>query len=497
MVTYSLWHRIERSPAIFDIVIDLSNEHGTSSMITRELGRLCALGALLLMTAGASAATYYVDSQSGSDTADGLSPSTALQTIGAANALALAPGDSMLFRRGQAFSGELRLRRDGTQVSPISVGAYGTGATPPVVFGLLISGDYILVDGVDVNHDGAASDAIRVRSARSAVLRNMSISNGTRDAIDANEADGLLVENVEIHHFLNGSFGSGDDSHGVAITSTNGATIRQANIHHVSGDSVQVDPNRVAGAISDNIVIEDSTLWTGPLTQAFNGGWPAGASPGENALDTKVLQNGWENEIRMRLTLTNLTAYGWTDIAEINNRAAFNLKEKIDVTLDGVTVFDSEIAFRVRGSLGNADTLVANAVVYDVDIAVRAEDNLANLRVYNSTFGDGVGQALRLAGGSSGLPTWEWRNNAFVSPVPQEIAHASNLRATASDFADAAGRDYGLAANSSLADAGVTITAVQTDRNGVPRQQPYDVGAFEAGSSAIQPNPPSNFRVIQ
>lgn len=450
---------------------------------------LALCGALLILPIQLLAATFYVDSISGNDSNNGLSEASAFQSVSHVNSLTLTAGDSVLFRRGQSFDGVLDVNESGSGSAPITFGAWGSGEDP-TVYEISLSGDYLVVGDLVVDHRKDASDAIRIRGARNCILRNMVVRNGTRDAIDADQADGLLVEDVEIHHFLNGSYGSKDDSHGLAITNTNGITIRRANIHHVSGDSLQSDPNRSPGQISDNILIEDSELWTGPLEEDFNSGWQAGNSPGENAIDTKVLQSGFANEIRMKITLRNVIAHGWTAVPEISNRAAFNLKEKISAELNRITVYDSEIAFRVRGALGNAETLIANAVIYDVGIAIRAEDDLTDLRVYNSTFGHGVAEQLRHAGGSGGVSSWDWRNNAFVDSKPNEASDPTNIVATESDFIAVNDRNYALSPTSILVDAGAEISIVNADRDGNPRSAPYDTGAYELQNAGTRPNPP-------
>ena len=457
------------------------------NMRTRAIGLTVVLSLLVPVTG--IAATYFVDAENGNDGNSGLNETAAFRSVGRVNSLSLSGGDSVLFRRGQVFDGELDVNDDGTAPQPIVVGAWGSGSRP-TLYQIDLRGDYVVVQDIDVDHRKDASDAIRIRSARNNVLRNMEIRNGTRDAVDVNRGDGLLIEDVEIHHFLNGSFGSKDDSHGVAITDTDGVTIRRANIHHVSGDSVQSDPNRVPGGISDNNVVEDSVLWTGALEQDFNSGWSAGDSPGENALDTKVLISGYENEIRMNVTFRNVTAYGWVDVAEISNRAAFNLKEKISATFDRITVYDSEIAFRIRGSLGAAETLISNTVIYDVDTAIRAEDNTRDLRVYHSTFGNGIGIQLDVVSGGAGVASWDLRNNAFLGSKPSQADHPTNVAVSAGDFVDAGNRDYRIVATSDLIDAADVIAGISVDRNGVARTAPYDSGAYEFGSSGTRPKPP-------
>jgi uncharacterized repeat protein (TIGR02059 family) len=86
---------------------------------------------LCLISIIASATDYYVSS-SGSDSANGLSSSTSWQTISKVNAVfsGLNPGDRILFKRGDVFTGALRISRSGLSGSPITIGAYGTGANP-------------------------------------------------------------------------------------------------------------------------------------------------------------------------------------------------------------------------------------------------------------------------------------------------------------------------------------------------------------------------------
>ena len=66
--------------------------------------------------------------------------------------------------------------------------------------------------------------------------------------------------------------------------------------------------------------------------------------PGENAIDTKAASTN----LRSRLIVRDTIASGFR-AGLISNMAAFNFKEYVDVTVDGVTVSDSEIAFRLRG----------------------------------------------------------------------------------------------------------------------------------------------------
>jgi hypothetical protein len=165
----------------------------------------------------------------------------------------------------------------------------------------------------------------------------------------------------------------------------------------------------------------------------------------------------------------------------IGNMAAFNLKEHVDATLDGVTVFDSEIAFRLRGpATTGAHVLVKNAVVHDVVTAFRYEDNIQNLRIWNSTVGLNVTRVFQEA--SAPAAVLDVRNLLTVQALPNALRAPSNLVVAATAFVDAAAHDYHLAAGAPAADAGERLTEVTIDRDGVERPQgsAYGVGAYEA-----------------
>lgn len=76
------------------------------------------------------ARTYYVDSRSGNDANNALSPSNAWKTIAKVNAADLRPGDAILLRRGDTWHEQLTLSSSGSPNSPITIDAYGSGNAP-------------------------------------------------------------------------------------------------------------------------------------------------------------------------------------------------------------------------------------------------------------------------------------------------------------------------------------------------------------------------------
>ncbi len=98
----------------------------------RGVIRWCAVLLLAFAASPAFATTYFVaaggsDSNSGTDT---LHP---WQTISKVNAAAFSAGDSILFNRGDVWYGtSLVVPSSGSSGSPITFGAYGSGANPIV-----------------------------------------------------------------------------------------------------------------------------------------------------------------------------------------------------------------------------------------------------------------------------------------------------------------------------------------------------------------------------
>jgi hypothetical protein len=84
------------------------------------------------------AVTYYVSASSGNDGNAGTSEAVSFKTLGKVNALALQPGDRVLFKCGDVWQGEaLTVTRSGASGNPITFGSYPDAACAdkPVISG--------------------------------------------------------------------------------------------------------------------------------------------------------------------------------------------------------------------------------------------------------------------------------------------------------------------------------------------------------------------------
>ncbi len=86
------------------------------------------LGILCLYGLPVWSAVYYIAS-GGSDEQDGRTEETAWQTLGRVNEEGFKPGDTVLFRRGDLWRGQL-IPQNGDETGYITYGAYGTGEKP-------------------------------------------------------------------------------------------------------------------------------------------------------------------------------------------------------------------------------------------------------------------------------------------------------------------------------------------------------------------------------
>jgi hypothetical protein len=404
------------------------------------------------------------------------------------------PGDVVIVRGGTYREG-LRTVRSGGEGAPITLRSEaGSGPVLVTTAGTALRVDHanLLVEDLVFDGQYGTSDAVVVNSGgNSLVLRRVEVRRSGRDCVDMAAPRNVLIEDSLIHHCLNAANGR-TDAHGITGGAVRDLTIRGTEIHTFSGDGIQFDPSRDPAGW-DRVVIERCRIWLAPLPEAENG-FAKGVVTGENAVDTKV-PNGAP---RARLLVRNTDAWGFR--GTIENQAAFNLKENVEATIDGVSVWDSDIAFRLRGptTLAGAWVVVQNTVVRDVATAVRYEDNIQNLKIWNTTFGLGVGRAFQAAAsGSAGVDV---RNLLVVGTgLPAEAMDRSNLAVPVAAFVNAAAGDYHLAPGSPAIDTGMAIGAVATDRDGTPRTQGNgpDVGAYEWQWPTVGERPENVFGPVQ
>jgi hypothetical protein len=171
--------------------------------------------------------TYYV-SNAGSDNNLGTSESSSWQSAQKVGSASLQPGDKVLFKRGDTWTGALTISKSGVQDNPIIIGAYGSGDKP--VFrnpggtwnrAVSLTGSYIVVENILVRDTSEAGIFIEVGAEHNIIQNIEGVALGQAIMVKGNN-------NVITHNYLHDlvmvvNTVGGDDDYGA-----NGVVIRSS-----------------------------------------------------------------------------------------------------------------------------------------------------------------------------------------------------------------------------------------------------------------------------
>lgn len=108
--------------------------------------------------------TYYLDCANGNDASSGTSTTTAWKSLTKANKATLQPGQSLLLKRGCAWTGTLEAKWVGTAAQPISIGSYGGGDLPVIknaanyASHVRVSGSYQIIENLFLKKTNAETN---------------------------------------------------------------------------------------------------------------------------------------------------------------------------------------------------------------------------------------------------------------------------------------------------------------------------------------------------
>ena len=119
------------------VIVGVPEQPANASLtlaVTDASGATASTTLTLDVLAGNWGTAYYVDHVTGNDNNSGTSESTAWKTVARVNQASFAPGDRILFKRGEIWREQLTISAAGMPNCPISFDAYGSG-NPPVISG--------------------------------------------------------------------------------------------------------------------------------------------------------------------------------------------------------------------------------------------------------------------------------------------------------------------------------------------------------------------------
>ncbi|WP_019912456.1 discoidin domain-containing protein [Paenibacillus sp. HW567] len=144
-----------------------------------------------VQNADAAGTTYYVDSASGNDSANGTSAATAWKSLAKVNATTFQPGDQLLFKSGGVWNGQLWPKGSGSAGLPIKIDLYGGTVRP-------------IINGGGVQRDYQATGAVMLRNQQYWEISSLEVTNDDNFDVDlttvtyqnskpSNIRDGILV----------------------------------------------------------------------------------------------------------------------------------------------------------------------------------------------------------------------------------------------------------------------------------------------------------------
>ena len=282
----------------------------TSSALTR-ISRIGAqttprsLGAPSSATSTSNAAastgqtfTYYVDSVNGLDSNPG-TLAEPWKTIAKVNSTTLAPGQSVGFASGDVWRETLTPSSSGTALSPITFGAYGSGAEPIITGANLLSSwtsysanvwqasvttqpNQVFFNGVlgipvaGIGNIKSATDwywASNVLSVYSPSAGNPA-AYYTSPGVEASQRGPVILTNNNSYITINGLDVTKSNGHGISAgpTSSIGVTIQNSTIEQSAYWGIELKGSTTAqNAIVDNCTVQNNGEWGIAVDASYTG----------------------------------------------------------------------------------------------------------------------------------------------------------------------------------------------------------------------------------
>jgi autotransporter-associated beta strand protein len=194
------------------------------------------------------AATYHLDSASGNDSADGLTPATAWQSLTKANSVIYQPGDSLLLKSGATWTGRLQPQGSGTLAARIVIDRYGSGPKPLIHGGgiaggtvTLLNSQYWTIRNLEVTNNGTSEP-----KKMGILVRNDCV--GTLSGIEVRDCDIRDVTGV-MNNYIDGK-----ESGGIVFS------ITASNLSVPSKwQNIFIEGNTIRNVIRSGILMQ--TMW--------------------------------------------------------------------------------------------------------------------------------------------------------------------------------------------------------------------------------------------
>jgi hypothetical protein len=315
---------------------------------------------------------------------------------------------------------------------------------------------------------------IKAYNGESVIFKGTGISSGSDSINGVNHfvIDGITYTNFNI---------------GFIVQSVNDVTIRNSTVHDVGQQGWFVHTN------SSYVTLDHDTAYNTGLLPSYNGegiyiGTSASSAPYDNTNN---------------ITVTNNTVYNTSDEGIELKNASYK------VLVDGNTftnVNNANNSYGLGGGAieinqsggynGNPQDIIRNNVVSNTPIGIRVDTGST---VYNNIVYGVSGTGIKVDSGDSYTRNIYFNTidaattKAFVSGNNQVVKNnigpssSGNIANNTAFYVNAANHDYHLVAGSAALNVGTSISGITTDKDGVTRASPPDMGAYEYTGTVTNP----------
>jgi parallel beta-helix repeat protein len=340
------------------------------------------LSLVLLLYVVPSFATVYYVSTGGNDNNTGTSPGEAWQTIDKVNSFVPAPGDSILFNRGDEWSGSITLTVSGITENPIVYGAYGIGKRPVIrgggeVTGWVLHTGNIFKASVDNSINQLFIDDKRAQLSRFPDEGYLSIETLTNTTTFSNQqlAGTNWVGATAILRLVGWSFEA------IKIISSEGSTIV---IEEVPWYAYAMEVGDLFFVVNSVDAISGPNQWAFDEAENVIYLWsPNGDTPDNYTVTVSEKDYGFTGNDVSHITIQDLDLSGFKkdgisftgtshDIRVLNNSLANNYECGVDLglneTVSAIEITNNTISGSNRDGIRGSGTniTVSSNTIYDI-----------------------------------------------------------------------------------------------------------------------------------
>jgi Chitobiase/beta-hexosaminidase C-terminal domain len=342
-----------KNAACYDINLNRTNHNSIVPLLkmnSHKISSWLALTSLTLAAASfASGATYYVDSSLGNDSNAGTIQSSPWQTLTKVSATTFQPGDQILFKCGDAWTGVLSPKGSGTSASPIVVNNYGSGALP------LIQGN------------GVTGGAVSLANQSYWEINNLEVTNsasaaGDRNGIKVTASNCGLISHIHIV--------------GCTVDNVTGTVGQQLTDKRTGGIYIGVIADTTATRY-DDVLVTGCTVHDVSNQGVVTDNWDVSLT-GSTDMTNYPGSSGWTARHFSHVTISNNLIYNVTKNALIirltDNTCLIenNVCHDTATALSGNTIYtvcSSGTVFQYNEGYNNRTPIVQDGDMYDSDLS--------------------------------------------------------------------------------------------------------------------------------